>query len=114
MVDSPDKDTPIEVPVQWNLPSGPAPLVNHFILQQVPDSDRGPAEILVRLGYVSAPPVPLTAMPLNEPLQVTTVASFALTRHRAQELVGYLTEQIDTWDKVDAAIRGERKSDDRH
>lgn len=108
MADSPDVNAITEVPVQWNLPAGPAPLVNHFILQLVPDADGAPGEIVVRLGYVAAPPVPLVRLPPDEPLLVTTVASFALTRHRAKELVGYLQEQIDSWDKADLALRGER------
>jgi hypothetical protein len=104
MAESADVSALQEVAVVWNLPPGPAPMVNQFVLQAIPDSDGGPAEIVVRLGYV----LPSPHEPSEGPLPVTTVAAFTLTRYRAEQLRGFLTEQIDNWDKIDSAVRGER------
>jgi hypothetical protein len=80
-------------------------MVNQFVLQSIPDSDGGPAEIVVRLGYVLPPP----HQPSEQPLPVTTVAAFTLTRYRAEQLRDFLTQQIDNWDSLDSAARGERQ-----
>jgi hypothetical protein len=96
----------VTVPVVWNVPTGPPPLVNHFLLGTQPDADGGPGEIAVHVGYA--------ALPLRSPgagekitaIPVTTVASFTLTRHRAEQLVGFLNRQIEHWDKANAQVRG--------
>lgn len=95
-----------QFPAEWPLPGGPAPLVNHFLLQAVPDADGGPGEILVRMGYVVPPP---PGLPSQQTLQVTNVAAFTLTRARAGEIVGYLQEQIRFWDQADEVARGKRE-----
>lgn len=95
-----------EIQLVWNLPTGPAPLVNQFHIQPVPDGDGGPGEILVRLGYVAA----VAQQDPNQPVPVTNVASFTLTRNRAEQLRGFLTEQIADWDQTDRQVRGERKT----
>lgn len=95
-----------QLAVEWPIPAGPAPLVNNFLLQGVLDADGGPGEILVRLGYTAPPPPgPLAA----QPIQVTNVAAFTLSRARAGELLGYLNQQIDFWDQADEAARGKRE-----
>jgi hypothetical protein len=90
----------MRVPTVWNVPAGPPPLVNQFMVMSQPDADGGPGEIVVHLGYSIAPPsAPKGAIP------VTTVASIALTRHRAAQLVEFLNQQIENWDKGNAAVR---------
>lgn len=101
------------VSVTWQLDSGPPPLVNQFVLQGVVDGDGGPGEIIVTAGYVAPPPSPPAPNGSDGPhaeetdsIAVTTVARFALTRHRAEQLVGYLSQQIAQWDQNDALTRG--------
>jgi hypothetical protein len=91
--------------ILWNVPTGPPPLVNQFVLMPVPDADEGPAEIVVHLGYASAPPGDRRPDP-NLVIPVTTVASFALTRKRAEQLKGFLEEQIAQWDRLALDRRG--------
>ncbi|MHA3021280.1 hypothetical protein ACXPWS_13600 [Mycobacterium sp. BMJ-28] len=93
-----------DVQLMWNLPSGPAPLVNQLLLQPVPDADGGPGEIVVRLGYALPPPNPTP----GESVSVTTVAAFTLTRHRAAQFRDFLDQQINYWDAMDTAARGEK------
>jgi hypothetical protein len=95
-----------EFPLAWNLPPGPAPLVNQFVLQPLPDGDGGPGEIVVRLGYA----LPSPNQKDGQPVPVTTVAAFTLSRHRAEQLRGYLTEQIDNWDAIDRSARQKGQS----
>jgi hypothetical protein len=90
----------------WNLPTGPAPLVNQIVLQGLPDADGGPGEIVVRLGYA----LPSPQQTQGEPVVVTTVAAFTLSRHRAEQLRSFLTEQIDNWDAMDHSTRAEGRS----
>lgn len=88
------------MPITWNVFAGPPPLVNQFLVQSQPDADGGPGEIVVHLGYSLIPPeVP------KEPISVTTVASFALTRHRAEQLAEFLKQQIEHWDNADMGTR---------
>ncbi|MGD1241191.1 hypothetical protein [Mycobacterium seoulense] len=104
MADSENTDDVREFHLIWNLPSGPAPMVNQFILQPVPDGDGGPGEIVVRLGYV----LPAPDQDPTQRVPVTTVAAFTLTRYRAEQLLGFLKEQIDSWDQMNRAVRGEK------
>lgn len=94
----------VSVPIVWTVSPGPPPLVNQFLLQGQPDADGGPGEIVVHVGYALAPP-----SPPKGGVPVTTVASFALTRHRAEQLQEFLQEQIDNWDKLDASTRGKER-----
>lgn len=96
----------VAVPIVWNVPSGPPPLVNQFFLYSQPDADGGPGEIIAQLGYSTVPPAPPKG-----PIQVTTIANFALTRHRAQQLAEFLNQQIEHWDKANAATRGSERRD---
>lgn len=92
------------MPIVWNLPAGPPPLVNQFLLQGQPDADGGPGEIVVHLGYALSPP-----SPPRGGVPVTTVASFALTRQRAEQLQKFLQDQIANWDKMNANTRGKEE-----
>lgn len=97
------RESQIAVPTVWNVPAGPPPSVNQLLLHAQTDADGGPAEIVVHLGYALSPPqAPEGGVP------VTTVASFSLTRHRAQQLQEFLGQQIDHWDKMDEEIRRAR------
>lgn len=98
----------VAVPIVWNVSTGPPPLVNQFLVQSQPDADGGPGEIVVHLGYSLIPP-----SPPKEPIPVTTIASFALTRHRAEQLMGFLKQQIENWDTANAATRRQRGKDAR-
>jgi hypothetical protein len=100
-----------EVHLSWNLPTGPPPLVSQFLLHPVPDADGGPAEILVHLGYAVIPPGDRRSDP-NSQVPITTVASFALTRHRAEQLKDFLSQQIAQWDRMAASVRKDGTDDD--
>ncbi|MBY6411709.1 hypothetical protein HQ346_12830 [Rhodococcus sp. BP-252] len=104
----PNDDGTRTISVAWQLEQGPAPLVNQFALQGTVDADGGPGEIVVSAGYVAPPiftgdPSETSDAPLSLP--VTNVARFSLTRHRAEQLIGFLREQVDQWDRGDAAVR---------
>ena len=102
MADASDADQIQEFQLIWNLPVGPAPMVNQFLLQPAPDGDGGPGEIIVRLGYA----LPNPNHNPDDPVPVTTVTQFSLTRHRADQLQQFLQEQIEFWDKSNSAARG--------
>lgn len=104
MADSEGETEVREVRVGWQVPTGPAPMVNQFLLQSVPDGDGGPGEIVVRLGYVVVAP----DQNPDQTVPVTNVAAFTLTRYRAEQLRGFLTGQIDAWDRIDRETRGKR------
>jgi hypothetical protein len=104
MADASEADEIREYQLIWNFPPGPAPMVNQMLLQSVPDGDGGPGEIVVRLGYA----LPGPDHSPSEPVPVTTVAHFSLTRHRAEQLRTFLQQQIEFWDKADSAARGEK------
>jgi hypothetical protein len=107
MADSADEAAQVNVPATWAVPAGPAPMVSHFVLTVAADADGGPGEILTYLGYVAPPLGPISP---NQTVPVATVATFALTRHRAEQLRDYLTTQINNWDEQDAATRGKREA----
>lgn len=109
MVDNGGEGGLQSVPIVWQIDSGPAPMVNQFMLQAVVDADGGPGEIVVNAGYVVPPAFTPAEGDVTDIQQgavaVTNVARFSLSRHRAKQLMQFLSEQIDQWDAGDAIVR---------
>ena len=87
------------------FPSGPVPFANQVVCQIASEPSGAPGEILVSIGYASAPLITGPGQEQEEQMRsithvpISLVARFAMSRDRAVELQGALAATIAAWDE---------------